>query len=1036
MLRYVGGQTRIVSLRRGASFGDFMQKMVDIYGQPVSVKYQLPDEDLDALVSVTCSDDLDNMMEEYVKLAERFSDGSSKLRLFLFSASELNSTGMANYDFREDGQHQYVNAVNGMDGGGITRKESIASAASTQNSDLSGNEAADGAGSGQGAGNWPPSNSAMSPRGITDTSSDTAPRLVRADSRPVNNAETPTVPLGVAVVTSTPQNLTPQPVPEIERMVPAMLQQRQMGLNFVQGGMEIPTTAPHLISYVDSHPGAINRAEYLQPPSQIGYPNGSVYSKPQLHDNGAGVSSPHHFIGVPQTTMAPSSSNIGIQPSVFHPLMQPQQSGDQSFHTYQAHISPAVLGAGSYGWHQVPPSEHVALPNAWVPQRQVIFPGKIQRFEDCYMCQKELPHAHSDTVVQDQINSAAGTVSGFNPVYHSFHPGDNKRSWPVNKFVVTEAPRVEPVEQHKTVAQLRTLDLRNNQVSASPSGAIGVLQNSEASHESEQIKHQKVDNPYSVFMDTIPQSCQGDVMPPPLIPNPYLVKQGAFSNKPPNVGAETVLPHDAVGNEQGQLLVNNFRIGDIVEHRPQLVAHGELTPDGTSEKLNTVLDVNKNNAAEKALCLDFSYFQNSQMAEPREVAQQPNSDEFNHGNPASSGVDYTHLMDPVPSISDWENNTREFQPNLVPNSAENVPSNGTNTAPSSMSLFSRVEDVLDTSNSVFSIQVPWNYQHGANFSPPNLNKSPTKKEAFDTRDPLSESQFRNCEESNKEVQFEDGANPPLVNLDDSSVGGSAEELIGQELQAVAVGVASSVLHTSTSSHPREIDDSTSEAHKDIKARDNDLEIKHKLEEDIKTKLPDKINFGFPASDGIGRLQIIKNADLEELHELGSGTYGTVYHGKWRGSDVAIKRINDRCFAGKPSEQERMRADFWNEAVKLADLHHPNVVAFYGVVLDGPGSSVATVTEFMVNGSLKNSFQKNEKNLDKHKRLVIAMDVAFGMEYLHGRNIVHFDLKSDNLLVNLRDPHRPICKVSVWLMDLLRHLSEKIFWWTSFNLFYF
>ena len=53
------------------------------------------------------------------------------------------------------------------------------------------------------------------------------------------------------------------------------------------------------------------------------------------------------------------------------------------------------------------------------------------------------------------------------------------------------------------------------------------------------------------------------------------------------------------------------------------------------------------------------------------------------------------------------------------------------------------------------------------------------------------------------------------------------------------------------------------------------------------------------------VQIIKNNDLEELQELGSGTFGTVYHGKWRGTDVAIKRINDRCFAGKPSEQEKM-----------------------------------------------------------------------------------------------------------------------------------
>lgn len=52
-------------------------------------------------------------------------------------------------------------------------------------------------------------------------------------------------------------------------------------------------------------------------------------------------------------------------------------------------------------------------------------------------------------------------------------------------------------------------------------------------------------------------------------------------------------------------------------------------------------------------------------------------------------------------------------------------------------------------------------------------------------------------------------------------------------------------------------------------------------------------------------QIIMNDDLEELRELGSGTYGTVYHGKWRGTDVAIKRIKKSCFAGRSSEQERL-----------------------------------------------------------------------------------------------------------------------------------
>ncbi|KAJ0761553.1 putative protein kinase TKL-Pl-6 family [Helianthus annuus] len=158
------------------------------------------------------------------------------------------------------------------------------------------------------------------------------------------------------------------------------------------------------------------------------------------------------------------------------------------------------------------------------------------------------------------------------------------------------------------------------------------------------------------------------------------------------------------------------------------------------------------------------------------------------------------------------------------------------------------------------------------------------------------------------------------------------------------------------------------------------------------------------------LQIIKNAELEELRELGSGTYGTVYHGRWRGSDVAIKRIKKSCFSGRSSEEERLTNDFWREARILSNLHHPNVVAFYGVVPDAAGGTLATVTEFMANGSLRNVLIKKDRSLDRRRKLLIAMDAAFGMEYLHSKNIVHFDLKCDNLLVNMRDPQRPVCKV--------------------------
>ncbi|KAG6551463.1 hypothetical protein Mapa_006886 [Marchantia paleacea] len=207
-------------------------------------------------------------------------------------------------------------------------------------------------------------------------------------------------------------------------------------------------------------------------------------------------------------------------------------------------------------------------------------------------------------------------------------------------------------------------------------------------------------------------------------------------------------------------------------------------------------------------------------------------------------------------------------------------------------------------------------------------------------------------------------------------------------------------------------------------------VDKETQEEIRTGLDepadeDKVNStgvgSDPAAKAIARgLQTIKNADLEELRELGSGTFGTVYHGKWRGTDVAIKRIKASCFAGRPSEQERLIEDFWREACNLGHLHHPNVVAFYGVVADGPGGTLATVTEYMVNGSLKQVLQKKDRTIDRRKRLLIAMDAAFGMEYLHGKNIVHFDLKCENLLVNMRDPHRPICKVGDLGLSKVKH----------------
>ncbi|KAA8535278.1 hypothetical protein F0562_030281 [Nyssa sinensis] len=276
VLRYVGGQTRIISVQRDVNFDELVLKMVDTFGQNVVIKYQLPEEDLDALVSVSCPDDLENMMDEYEKLIERSSDGSAKLRVFLFSATELDSSGMVQFGDLQDSGQRYVEAVNGiMDGAGgsITRKESIASAASTQNSDLSGPEPLDSSGHGQGDVTGPLSTGVLSPKGNSATSEETAQRFACVDPNPAFYAKVSAAPVGFPVIKSgPPQTLSAQPEHELERSLPITLQPQQTGFDLQQPGVHFAPPAPYLQAYMDPHQEAMNRADYVQLPSQMGFP--------------------------------------------------------------------------------------------------------------------------------------------------------------------------------------------------------------------------------------------------------------------------------------------------------------------------------------------------------------------------------------------------------------------------------------------------------------------------------------------------------------------------------------------------------------------------------------------------------------------------------------------------------------------------------------------------------------------------------------------------------------------------------------------
>ncbi|XP_023017664.1 tyrosine-protein kinase Btk isoform X1 [Leptinotarsa decemlineata] len=128
-----------------------------------------------------------------------------------------------------------------------------------------------------------------------------------------------------------------------------------------------------------------------------------------------------------------------------------------------------------------------------------------------------------------------------------------------------------------------------------------------------------------------------------------------------------------------------------------------------------------------------------------------------------------------------------------------------------------------------------------------------------------------------------------------------------------------------------------------------------------------------------------------LEELGSGQFGVVRKGKWRGSiDVAVKMMKE----GSMSEE-----DFIDEAKVMTKLQHTNLVQLYGIC-SMKNRPIYIVTEYMRHGSLLNYLRRHEQSLSINQGLLLDMciQVCKGMAYLERHNYIHRDLAARNCLV--------------------------------------
>ncbi|NWI33360.1 BMX kinase, partial [Sula dactylatra] len=134
---------------------------------------------------------------------------------------------------------------------------------------------------------------------------------------------------------------------------------------------------------------------------------------------------------------------------------------------------------------------------------------------------------------------------------------------------------------------------------------------------------------------------------------------------------------------------------------------------------------------------------------------------------------------------------------------------------------------------------------------------------------------------------------------------------------------------------------------------------------------------------------LKREEIVLLRELGSGQFGVVLLGKWKGQyDVAIKMIKE----GAMSEDE-----FIEEAQTMMKLNHPKLVRLYGVC--SKSYPIYLVTEYMPNGCLLSYLRSHGKELQPLRLLEICYDVCDAMTFLESCQFIHRDLAARNCLVD-------------------------------------
>uniref|UniRef100_A0A5B7AJK5 Protein kinase domain-containing protein n=1 Tax=Davidia involucrata TaxID=16924 RepID=A0A5B7AJK5_DAVIN len=131
-------------------------------------------------------------------------------------------------------------------------------------------------------------------------------------------------------------------------------------------------------------------------------------------------------------------------------------------------------------------------------------------------------------------------------------------------------------------------------------------------------------------------------------------------------------------------------------------------------------------------------------------------------------------------------------------------------------------------------------------------------------------------------------------------------------------------------------------------------------------------------------------------QIGSGSFSVVWHARHRvhGTEVAIKEIA----TGRLSK--KLQESLMSEIVILKQIIHPNIIRLHDII-EEPGK-IHLVLEYCRGGDLSMYIQQRQGRVPEAKAKHFMKQLAAGLQILRENNLIHRDLKPQNLLLSKND----------------------------------